>query len=56
MSYILAFVILSANGLSINSFTAEYNSKQACEEAKELNRQQLSRGSVILATCTAKGK
>lgn len=36
------------------SITGEHTSKQACEDAKRLIRENLNNGSVLLAVCTPK--
>lgn len=51
--FILAMAILSGNHGSITSFTAVYGNKAACEAAAKANRERISSGTVILATCTS---
>lgn len=50
--FILTMVFQSGHGLA--TISTEYNSAAACEIAKQLNRDNLSGGNVLLATCTKK--
>lgn len=54
--FILTMVILLGGDIhgTVTSFSTEYSSKQACEAAKTANREALSAGKVLLATCTQK--
>lgn len=53
--FILTMVImLKWSGIAVTTVTAEYTSKQKCEDAIYLNRAKLSDGTVVLASCTAK--
>lgn len=51
--FILTMVLITGNGSDRPvSIVTEYASKEKCEAAKEINRAALSKGSVVLATCT----
>lgn len=50
--FILTMIIALTTGPVV--ITAEYQSKETCEAAKDLNRASLSAGRVELATCTKK--
>jgi len=52
MAWILTMVIIY-NG-HITSFSVGYDTKESCETAKVQNREALSQGSVVLASCTKK--
>ncbi len=53
--YVLAMVIVVTGGPERpTTIVHEYNSKEACEAAKDTNRAALSGGKVVLATCTRK--
>lgn len=44
-------MVIMMNG-NLTSFSISYNTKDACEVAKQQNREALRQGSVILASCT----
>jgi hypothetical protein len=53
--YILTLVIITSSGGPITSVAVEYTSKEKCEYAKNLNREQLHAwAKIALATCTPK--
>ena len=52
--FVMMIVFKNGSGSSITSVTADYTSQKKCEAAIEHNRQQLTAGTVILATCTPK--
>lgn len=52
IAYILTMVIMTSTNSNISSFTVVYTSKEKCEAARAINREALTKGSVILATCT----
>lgn len=52
-AFILTMIIKTGQG-DITSFTVEYSSENTCNIAKDKNREALSGGNVILATCTRK--
>jgi hypothetical protein len=61
-TFILTMVFLLAGNTggpgavaTMTSVVVEYKSQAACKSALEANRQALSRGQLVLATCTAKG-
>lgn len=39
---------------TMSSIQVEYTSLEKCEDAKKINRENLQRASLILATCTKK--
>lgn len=58
--YILTVVIQVNQGPSgaigaITSYNIHYDTKGACESAREVTRQSLSSGRLLLLTCTPKG-
>lgn len=50
--FILTMVFQSWHGVA--TISTEYNSAAACEIAKQVNRDSLRDGNVLLATCTKK--
>lgn len=52
MSYILTAVI--AFNASLTGYTVVYDTPQACESAKNITREQLRQGTILLLTCTPK--
>jgi hypothetical protein len=52
--FILTMVLLLGSGTGATSITVEYSSQAKCMAAKDLNRENLSSGKVVLATCTPK--
>ena len=54
MNTFVLTMVLMIPGHAMTSFTQEYTSKQKCEEAKAVNREALTNGNIVLATCTAK--
>lgn len=52
--YILTVVIALGLGQTpaLTSFSVPYETKEKCERAKDTSREALTKGSVILATCT----
>lgn len=56
IAYVLTMVIavnnLANSASVISSFSVAYSSKERCEAARTINREALTKGSVILATCT----
>jgi len=51
--FILIMVFQMPSG-PVTSINQEYTSMEKCVAAKNLNREQLSAGKVVLATCTAR--
>jgi hypothetical protein len=53
MTFILTVVIFIGS-YAITSFTVEYDTQKACENAKQITREGLREGKITLLTCTPK--